>query len=36
MYAKIINLLCAGNKVFVTYQTQGEVLTPTPLRMPLQ
>jgi len=27
-YAETINLLFAGNKVFVTYQT--EVLTPTP------
>jgi len=22
-YAKTINLLCGGNKLFVTYQTQG-------------
>jgi len=28
-YAKIINLLCTGNKMFVTYQIQGG-LTPTP------
>jgi len=28
-YAKTINLLCAGNKVFVKYQAQGEGLTPT-------
>jgi len=28
-YAKIINLLCPGNKVFVKYQAQGEVLIPT-------
>ena len=27
-YAKTINLLCAGNKVFGKYQAQGEVLTP--------
>jgi len=25
MYAKTINLLCAGNKVFVKYQAQGGV-----------
>ena len=31
-YAKTINLLCAGNKVFVKYQAQGEGgLTPSPL-----
>jgi len=24
-YAKTINLLCAGNKVFVKYQVQGGV-----------
>jgi len=37
MYAKTINLLCKGNKVFVKYQAQGEDLTPTPspLRAPL-
>jgi len=37
MYAKTINLLCKGNKVFVKYQAQGEDLTPTssPLRTPL-
>jgi len=28
-YAKAINLLCAGNKVFVTYQTAGAGLTST-------
>jgi len=34
-YAKTINLLCAGDKVFVKYQAQGG-LTPTPpLRTPL-
>jgi len=33
-YAKTVNLLCAGNKVFVKYQAQGR-LTPTPLRTPL-
>jgi len=36
-YAKTINLvylLCAGNKVFVIYQAQGEVLTPTPCVRP--
>jgi len=26
-----MNLLCAGNKVFVKYQAQGEGLIPTPL-----
>ena len=30
-YAKTINLLCAGNKIFVFYQTQGGGLTPTHL-----
>jgi len=36
-YAKTINLLCAGNKVFVKYQTQGGVNPnpKTPLRTPL-
>jgi len=28
-YAKIINLLCAGNNVCVKYQAQGGELTPT-------
>jgi len=28
-YAKTINLLCAGNKVFVKYQAQGFFLAPT-------
>jgi len=28
MYAKTINLLCAGNNVFVKYQAQG--VTPNP------
>jgi len=27
-YAKTINLLCAGDKVFVKYQAQGGALTP--------
>jgi len=26
-YAKTINLLCAGNKVFIKYQAQGRGLT---------
>jgi len=35
-YAKTINLLCKGNKVFVKYQAQGGVNpTTTPLRTPL-
>jgi len=35
-YAKTVNLLCAGNKVFVKSQAQGWGLTPkTPLRTPL-
>jgi len=35
-YAKTLNLLCAGNKVFVKYQVQGGGgLNPTPLRTPL-
>ena len=29
-YAKTVNLLCAGNNVFVKYQAQGGVLTPKP------
>jgi len=29
-YAKTINLLGTGNKVFVKYQAQGGWLTPTP------
>jgi len=29
-YAKTINLLCAGNEVFVKCQDQGWVLTPNP------
>jgi len=29
-FAKTINLLCEGNKVFVKYQAQGGVLPPTP------
>jgi len=37
-YAKTINVLCAGNKVFVKYQAQGGGFNPkTPsLRTPLQ
>jgi len=35
MYAKTINLLCEGNKVFVKYQDQGEVNPTPPLRTPL-
>jgi len=27
-YAKAVNLLCAGNKVFVTYQIQGKDFNP--------
>jgi len=36
-YAETINLLFAGNKLFVTCQTKGGVnpLTPPPLRTPL-
>jgi len=34
-HAKTINPLCAGNKVFVKYQAQGEFSTPT-LRTPLK
>jgi len=30
-YAKTINLLCAGNKLFVKYQAEGGVLIPSPL-----
>jgi len=30
-YAKVINILSEGNKVFVKYQAQGWGLTPTPL-----
>ena len=30
-YAKKINPLCARNKVFVKYQAQGGIFTPTPL-----
>jgi len=33
-YVKTIKLLCAGNKVFVKYQAQGGVLTPTPCIRP--
>ena len=29
-YAKTINLLCAGNNVFVKYQTQGSGFNPNP------
>jgi len=36
MYAKTINFLCAGNKVFIKNQAQGEVSNPIPhLRTPL-
>jgi len=31
MYGKTINLLCAGNKLFVKYQAQGGGVTPSPL-----
>jgi len=31
MYEKTIKHLCAGNKVFVTYQTQGVGWVRTPL-----
>jgi len=35
-YAKTVNLLCAGNKVFVNYQAQGGVDPQNPpLRTPL-
>jgi len=30
-YVEAINLLFAGNKVFVTYQTKGGLTPPTPL-----
>jgi len=30
-YAKTINLLCAGNKLFVKYQAEGGILIPSPL-----
>jgi len=33
-YAKTINLICAGNKIFITYQTWWG-FNPTPLRTPL-
>jgi len=29
-YAKTVNLICAGNKVFVKYQAQGGGLNPNP------
>jgi len=35
MRKHLINLLCAGNKVFVKYEAQGEGVTPNPLRTPL-
>jgi len=36
MYAKTLNLLCAGNNVFEKYQAQGFFLTQPPsLRTPL-
>jgi len=31
MYAKIINLLCADNTVFVKYQAKGGCFNPNPL-----
>jgi len=35
-YAKTVNLICAGNKVFVKYQAQGGGVEPQPrLRTPL-
>ena len=34
-YAKMINLLCTSNKVFVKYQARGEGFKPIPLRTPL-
>jgi len=34
-YAKTINLLCAGNTVFVKYQAQGGGNPNAPLRTPL-
>jgi len=34
-YAKTIDLLCEGNKVFVKYQAQGEGFNPNPLCTPL-
>ena len=35
-YVKIVNLICAGNKVFVKYQAQGGGFNPNPpLRTPL-
>jgi len=35
MYEKTINLLCAGNKLFVTYQAQGGLTPKTLLRTSL-
>jgi len=34
-YAETVNLVCAGNKVFVKYQAQGGVNPNPPLRTPL-
>jgi len=34
-YAKTINPLCAGNKVFINYQAQGVIFNPNPLLTPL-
>jgi len=34
-YAKTVNLICAGNKVFVKYQAQGGANPNPPLRTPL-
>jgi len=35
MRKHLINLLCAGNKVFVKYQAQGGVNPKPPFRTPL-
>jgi len=29
-YAQTVNIFCAGNKVFVTYQSKGDVVNPKP------
>jgi len=34
-YAKTVNLLCAGNELFVKYQAEGGVNPNPPLRTPL-
>jgi len=36
IYAKTINLFCAGNKIFVTYQTQVFFNPTHPLACPLE